>query len=356
MLYLRSKNKKVLFKTSLALLGIGLGFGIFFLINDKPLISNPIKNISQSLNPAEKVVDEPFKEMTIPYVKNRSYESELGDLEQTSQNSNFTSYLTNYDSDGLRVNGLLTIPEGEQPLNGWPAIIFIHGYIAPSTYLTLTRYVDHVNFLARNGFVVFKIDLRGHGNSEGEPGGAYYSEDYIIDALNARAALQSADFVNPDGIGFWGHSMAGNVILRSIAARPDIPAAVIWAGAVYTYEDFQEYRLNDNSYRPPSMSTRRSARRQQLFDTHGEFDSSSSFWSKVPATNFLDGVETAIQLHHASDDNVVNIRYSSNLNDILDNTSISHEFYEYSSGGHNITGSSFNSAMQRTVDFFKKNL
>ena len=356
MLYLRSEHKKTLLIIFLALLGIGLGVGIFFLINNQPLSSNPIKNIAQNLNPVQQEIDEPFKEMTVPYLKSRSYESNLGDLDQTTQNSDYTSYLTDYDSDGLRINGLLTIPEGDQPVNGWPAIIFIHGYIAPSTYSTLTRYVDHVNYLARNGFVVFKIDLRGHGNSEGDPGGAYYSEDYIIDALNARAALQSADFVNPDGIGLWGHSMAGNVVLRSIAARPDIPAVVIWAGAVYTYEDFQEYRLNDNSYRPPSMSTMRSARRQQLFDTYGEFDPNSSFWSKVPATNYLPNIKSAIQLHHSVDDNVVSVRYSRNLNEILDSTSILHEFYEYNGAGHNISGSSFNSAMQRTVDFFKENL
>ena len=150
--------------------------------------------------------------------------------------------------------------------------------------------------------------------------------------------------------------MAGNVVFRSIAVKTDIPAAVIWAGAVYTYEDFQNYRLNDSSYRPPGMSTTRNARRQKLFDTYGEFSKDSDFWKKVVATNFLKDMKTAIQLHHSVDDSVVNIDYSKNLNNILNNTVIVHEYYEYSVGGHNISGSSFNSAMQRTVDFFKKYL
>ena len=33
--------------------------------------------------------------------------------------------------------------------------------------------------------------------------------------------------------------------------------------------------------------------------------------------------------------------------EVLDNTSIPHELFEYTFGGHNITGSSFNKAMER---------
>ena len=75
--------------------------------------------------------------------------------------------------------------------------------------------------------------------------------NYIIDTLNAKTALTNSDFVNPKKIGLWGHSMSGNVIARALAASPDIPAIVIWAGAVYTYTDFSQYQIEDNSYQPP---------------------------------------------------------------------------------------------------------
>lgn len=298
----------------------------------------------------------PFYEMTIPYVRSRTYESSLAELDQYSKGSNYTSYLTSYDSDGYRVDGLLTIPSGDEPTSGWPAIVFIHGYIPPTIYETTDNYQSYVDYFARNGFVVFKIDLRGHDESEGEANGAYYSSDYIVDALNARAALQSADFVNPSSVGLWGHSMAGNVVFRSVIAAQDIPAAVIWAGAVYTYEDWQEYRLNDNSYRPPTDMSERRRRRQELFDTHGEFEPTSSFWKEVVPTNFVDGITTPIEIHHAVNDSVVNVEYSRNLEAVLQNSSIPLTVYEYQSGGHNISGGSFNIAMQRSVDFFKTHL
>lgn len=312
-----------------------------------PLISNP------DTGPVAEFL---FQEMTIPFLSNRDYSSNLTIGDVFEDKSAYTSYFATYESDGLAINGLLTRPKGEQPARGWPAIVFLHGYIPPTQYRTLQNYVSYIEQLASSGFVVFKIDLRGHDQSEGEPGGAYYSSDYIVDTLNAKAALSSSRFVNPDTIGLWGHSMAGNVIFRALASSSDIPAIVIWAGAVYTYEDFSEYSISDNSYRPPVVLSERRRKRDLLFETYGSFDPNSAFWKQVPGTNYLDSINGAIQIHHAINDSIVDIRYSQGLNTILDSTSIPHEYYDYASGGHNITGNSYSQAMDRTVEFFTQYL
>lgn len=298
----------------------------------------------------------PFVEMTIPYLRNRTYTSTMGQRSRISDAGTYMSYITNYESDGLKVNGLLTIPKGEMPLEGWPAIVLVHGYIPPTVYRTTDNYVSYVDFLARRGFVIFKIDLRGHDQSEGEPGGAYYSSDYVIDTLNARAALQSVDFVNPKRIGLWGHSMAGNVVMRSLAAQPEIPAVVVWAGAGYTYADLLAYRITDNSWRPPTESPQRMRGRELLRQTYGEFSANHPFWKQVAVTDYLSDIRGAIEIHHAVDDAVVNIEYSRNLMKLLDNTTVVHELYEYAGGGHNISGSYFTTAMERTAEFFNKHL
>lgn len=316
-------------------------------------VSKVINELSENLSPTPF----PFQEMTIPYLRKQTFESKLGARELVSNNGSYSSYLTSYTSDGLKVNGLLTIPDGEEPEGGWPAIVFIHGYIPPTLYETNGEsYSSYVDYLARNGFVVFKIDLRGHADSEGQPGGGYYGSDYVTDALNAYSALQNTDFVNPNKIGMWGHSMAGNVVLRSMAVKPDIPASVIWAGAVYSYEDQRKYGINDNSYRPPQNVTQQRNRRQQLFEKHGSPSAQSVFWQQVAPTNYLNDLKGSIELHHAVDDDVVNIGYSRDLMTALDKTKVPHELFEYNSGGHNISGESFNTAMQRTSDFFKEKL
>lgn len=315
---------------------------------------DPNINIPQAAIDQPVVSPMPFYELTVPYLKSREYSSQLGQLTKHEQYASYDSYLTSYGSDGLKINGLLTIPKDN--LQKHPAIVFVHGYIAPSIYQTTEKYVDYVDYLARNGFVVFKIDLRGHGDSEGDPGGAYYSSDYVVDTLNAYSALQNADFVDSNAIGLWGHSMAGNVVFRSFAVNPSIPAVVIWAGAGYSYEDLVKYGLNDQSYRPPTDNSQRSQYRQRLRDMYGQFDSKSVFWQQIAPTNYLSDIKGAIELHHAMDDDVVNIGYSRDLISLLDKTAIPHQLYEYASGGHNIAGQSFAVAMQRTVEFFHKYL
>lgn len=298
----------------------------------------------------------PFAEMTVPYLRGRGYDSALDEQTKVSETTTYTSYTTSYISDGLRINGLLTVPKGESPDGGWPAIVFVHGYIPPAQYRTTENYVSYVDYLARNGFVVFKIDLRGHDKSEGEPGGAYYSSDYVIDTLNARAALEKASFVNKKKIGLWGHSMAGNVTMRAFVSEPDIPAVVIWAGAGYTYTDLATYRISDTSYRPPEVASNRQRRRDELRAQYGEFSAEHPFWKQVAVTEYLKDITGALNIHHAVDDAVVSIEYSRNLMKLLDATTVEHALYEYPGGGHNISGAYFTTAMQRTVEFFKRHL
>lgn len=350
-------NKKKFLITSIIILLFIIG-GFFWQI--KPFSEPENKQIKRPLSQQEKSSPNPspllFERLTIPYLKEKEYAGKINALEEYSQNNNYTSFLTSYTSDQLRINALLTRPNQEEPENGWPAIVFIHGYIPPNQYQTTERYQDYVNYLARNNFVIFIIDLRGHGNSEGDPSSAYYSPDYVIDTLNAYAALQNLDFVNPDKIGLWGHSMGGNIVLRSMVAKPDIPAAVVWAGSVFTYQDFIDYGIDDDSYQPPDPDSPRRQRRQKLFDTYGRFDLESSFWRQVSPLDYLSDIQGSIQLHHATNDNVVNIEYSRNLFNLLEQNNVNSEIYEYQQGGHNLVSPTFSNAMDRTVDFFNSQL
>lgn len=337
-----------MFRLLFIVVGIVLAIGLWFQ-RQSTLIVFPV---TSSLVPTPTPI--PFVEMTIPHLRSRTYVSKLNELNKLSENSLYTVYRTSYDSDGLKIYGLLTIPKNNNSKH--PAVVFVHGYIPPTLYKTNEKYVEYVDYLARQGLVVFKIDLRGHDQSEGEPGGAYYSSDYVIDVLNAREALLKSDFIKPNSVGLWGHSMAGNVLMRAFAVRPEIPAVVIWAGAGYTYTDLLTYRISDLSYRPPMTDTQRQRQRQKLRETYGEFNPNFQFWKQVAVTDYLKDIKGALELHHAVDDNVVSIEYSRNLMKLLDQTSVIHQLFEYSSGGHNISGVSFGSAIQRTSEFFKKYL
>lgn len=293
---------------------------------------------------------EEYRRLTVPYMRQQVFpgsEIEIG--RQVSETGSYVSYLASYESEGLRINGLLTRPKTAEPAGGYPAVVFVHGYIPPLTYETTEKYGDYVDYLARNGIVVFKIDLRGHGESEGEPGGAYYSADYVYDTLNARASLQKLAYVNPQKVGLWGHSMAGNVVLRAMAVKPEIHAGVIWAGAVYTYTDMREFGIEDNSYQPSQNPNR--GRRDEMYETVGEVEEEGNeFWPMVAPANYVGELEGLVSLHHATADPVVAVEYSRNLVERMKGVGANYEFFEYGSGGHNLGTPAFGVAMGRSVE------
>lgn len=314
--------------------------------------------ISQDLTP-EPTPEQIFSvgnDLTISTL--RQLEIEGSDLiveEALTNGANYSRYIASYTSEGNKIYGLLTIPFGDIPEGGFKAIVFNHGYIPPTTYVTTERYVAYVDMLAQSGFVVFKIDMRGHGDSEGEPIGSYFSPAYMIDAISALRALQNTDFVDPEGIGMWGHSMAGNLVLRAMLVEPDVKAGVIWAGAVYSYDDFSRYAISDTSFVrvENSPGTRRS---REIFDTYGRPNLEEPFWRAVSLTENIEHLQNPVQIHHSIDDDVVNIGYSRDLADVLEANGKTHELFEYAGGGHNISSPYFEPAMRRTIEFFKANL
>lgn len=54
---------------------------------------------------------------------------------------NYDRYVVSYQSEGLKIYALLTIPRDSKPPTGYLAIVFNHGYIPPDVYRTTERYV-----------------------------------------------------------------------------------------------------------------------------------------------------------------------------------------------------------------------
>ncbi len=148
------KKKKILFLAG-ALIVINLFvFGTYYFAIYKSKQSDSV-DLGLKKEPSVQVSPTPFpfQEITIPYLRSRSYKSSLGEMQQMSQNGSYTSFLTSYSSDGLKIYGQLTVPIGEKPKGGWPAIVFVHGYISPQNYQIFVNYASYVDYLARQGFI-----------------------------------------------------------------------------------------------------------------------------------------------------------------------------------------------------------
>lgn len=281
--------------------------------------------------------------------------SEITIEDELSAGSNYKRYLASYLSDGLKIYALLTVPDGNAPAGGFPAIVFNHGYIPPEQYQTTERYVAYVDGFARNGYVVLKPDYRGHGNSEGNPEGAYYSPAYTRDVLNAVASLKNYEAVDPSRIGMWGHSMGGHITLRSMVVIGDVKAGVIWAGVVASYEDMANNWRRRIGWRPSSRENMaRRPNRTELIEEFGTFEKNPSFWEAISPIFFVEDISGPVQIHHGTDDESVPWEFSKSLNDAMTAAGKDVEYYTYEGADHNLAGSAFTSAMQRSIEFFDR--
>lgn len=335
------------------ILTIVIGYLIYnFLLNSKEKNSSFPKIVVNTSNGYTNPLQ--IKEM-----RNKSYPGSDITIEKILEDgSNFHQYIVSYKSEGNKIFALLTVPIGQKPKDGWPVIIFNHGYINPSQYQTFPlvgQYASYYPPLSRDGYIVLKPDYRGNGVSQGQPEGAYYSPAYATDVLNALSSIKKFKDVNPDKIGMWGHSMGGNITLRDIVVNTkDIKVAVIWGGVVGSYLDLQNW--HDPNYHPSAYElSLRNRYRSSLQQKYGTPKINPDFWNSVDPTFFLKDIITPLQLHVGGSDEEVPPIFSENLYNKLKSLNKTVELYSYPDDNHNISNN-FSTAMQRTLNFFDKYL
>jgi dipeptidyl aminopeptidase/acylaminoacyl peptidase len=292
--------------------------------------------------------------LAIDAMRQREYPGSDLAIEQTlAPGSNYRRYAASYQSDGLKIFGLLTVPQGTKPATGWPVIIFNHGYIPPTVYRTTERYVAYVDAFARNGYIVFKPDYRGFGSSQGTPISAYGAPDDTVDVLNAVTTLQRYAEADPNRIGMWGHSMGGNITLRALVIDPRIKVAVIWAGVTATYTDLLEnWHPTGGDRPPPSFS---GGWPGKFIDQFGTPEQNPAFWDSISPMAYLADITAPIQLHHGTGDTEVPLQFAQTLANDLHTANKPVELYTYAGADHNLA-QGFTLAMTRSVTFFDQHL
>ncbi len=344
------------------LLGLILILGFFYLLKNLQFFrvgTEQMPAAGPGSEDTEPVVPVPHP-FSIEALRQREYPGGDIVIEETLEpGRNYERYIASYSSDGLKIYGLLTLPRGEMPEGGFPAIVFNHGSIPPKEYRTAERYVAYIDGFARNGYIVFKIDYRGHGNSEGVSTSAYYSPDYVIDVLNAVASLKKYPQVNPEKIGMWGHSMGGHLTITAMAISPDIKAGVVWAGLVASHDalfDSWRNRRRRSVSTPGTPSPWYSiSYQQELISQFGTWQENPEFWQKLAPTTYLADLSGPIQLHHGLADERVLVEFSENLKQKIESAGKNVELYTYPGTDHNLS-QSFGQAMNRSIEFFDQYL
>lgn len=311
--------------------------------------------------------------LQIEAMRQQTYPGSVLTVEQSlAPGANYDQYVVSYQSDGNKIYALMTIPHGTKPDQGWPVIVFNHGYIPPAEYRTTERYTAYVDTIARHGYIVFKPDYRGFGNSAGGSvvGGGYGTPGYTVEVLNAITSLKANENADPNRIGIWGHSMGGQIALRAMVVSQDIKAGVIWGGVVAPYPDIialWDFTKNASLF-PGLVSSEISAPQsstvswlrdfsgwvKEFTTTYGTPDQNPDFWASISPNTYLADLSGPIQLHHSTTDEMVPLAWSETLAEELQTVGKQpYELYTYPGDNHNITAN-FGDAMQRTIGFFDK--
>lgn len=344
--------------------------------------------------------------LAIPFLADRAYESRLQVLRKLGEFEGYHSWAVTYDSDGLALRAVMNVPTSPAPASGYPVIVMAHGNAGAhaeslyrrfysseqdsDAYRDLVRNNPLVRF-AREGFVVFQPDYRGHGDSEnrGKHGGAWqvdrhgnraldrhgkpvprvldndglrfngwlYTAYYTIDVLNLVAALtafeQAPVALDAEKLFAWGRSLGGDVVARAITCSDRFKAASLWAPATTSLWDQAHHYHYDSPHYADGLSMETLLVELKTYnDVHGARLRARD----LDPANFIDRVETPVLIQVSEDDTGVRSAWSIEYHYALLEHGVETSLRLYPGEDHVFRGAVYEQAVQADLDFFRSRL
>src|ERR1700685_1019824 len=130
--------------------------------------------------------------------------------------------VVSFQSAGLRLHGVLSVPDGVRPGERRAAFLVLHGFGSNSHS---PNCITPARVLNEYGYVTLRFDMRGCGKSEGEFGRVICLEQ-VEDLGNALEFLARHPSVDPERIGVIGWSLGGAVAAYAGGTNPRIAAVI----------------------------------------------------------------------------------------------------------------------------------
>ena len=269
----------------------------------------------------------------------------------------FSAYLVSYRSSGLKVYAMVAVPNTPKPTAGFPVIVANHGFDpTPDTIVSRPGdyYRDVPDIYAREGFLVVMPDYRGHNISEGFEftTGFLATNYYTLDVLALLSALSGLDDADLDNLFMWGHSLGGEIALRTLLVDGSILGASLWSPVggslweqAYHYSWYDSIDDTDSHDKPKARMDELS---RDIDSLSFPYDPNSS-----EPGRFLHFLDTPIVVHHAKDDDEVPYIWSELLATKLELQNKTYTFYSYESDNHLFEDELQAIAVARDVTFFR---
>lgn len=131
-----------------------------------------------------------------------------------------------YESDGLRIKGVLAYPR-DSHRDGYPCIVYNRGGRSDFGAITPETVIRTLARIASWGYVVIASQYRGNMGSGGKD--EYGGRD-IHDVLNLIPLLERIASADPTRIGIMGRSRGGLLTYQALALTNRFSAAIVTAG------------------------------------------------------------------------------------------------------------------------------
>jgi uncharacterized protein len=287
---------------------------------------------------------DPYAALSIDALSARSYGGGQVEIQQVLEvNSYFTRTLITYPSDGLTIYGFMDVPK--KGVTPYPVVLAVHGYIDPGIYNTLDYTTRYADALARAGFLVLHPNLRDYPPSDS--GENLFRVGMAVDVLNLIALVKETGgqpgalkLASSQSIGLWGHSMGGGISTRVITVSPDVRAAVLYAAMS------GDEKQNFEAINQWSEGTRGL---DELAVPENEL-------LRISPIYYLDRINAVVSIHHGLSDQLVPLKWSLDLCSKLQNLGKSVECFTYKDEPHTFYGDGDAVFIQRTIEFFDRNL
>jgi dipeptidyl aminopeptidase/acylaminoacyl peptidase len=337
-------------------LGLVIGLGLRSTAGRTPETSSAVAlSAAATVAPISPTATAALNPLTIAAMRARTYPaSTLTTLRVDGDQGGYVNSVVSYESDGLAVHALLSVPDQVRPAAGWPAIILLHGYIIPADYVTDdASYQQFIAAFAHAGYLVIKPDFRGNGESQGQAVGGHFSPDYTADVMNLISTLRADRVVNPARIGLFGHSMGGQVALNVAVISHQVKSVVLMAGVVGSFYDiFYNWPNSPVTTDPPLIAQQI---RTGLIARYGTPKQDPAFWNSVSAINDVGSITASIQIDVDSGDTVVPPLFSAHLAAALTAAGVRFEYYRYPGDDHQFIANR-SLALARMVAFYRATL
>ncbi len=276
----------------------------------------------------------------------------------------FSAYLVSYRSSGLKVYAMVAVPNTRKPEAGYPVLVANHGFVpTPGKYGISADgidsrpgdyYRDIPDIYTREGFLVVMPDYRGHNTSEGFEftTGFLATNYYTQDVLALLSALPDLDDADLDSVFMWGHSLGGEITLRTLLVDGSIRGASLWSpvgGSLWEQAyHYSWYDSDDDTDSHDKPKARMDELSSDIDSLSFPYDPDSS-----EPGQFLHFLNTPIVVHHAKDDGEVPYIWSELLATNLELQNKTYTFYSYESDKHLFKDELQAIAVARDVEFFR---